>query len=210
MVGLIGGLRGHELVVVPTRNTRIVPEIREFGFLTYPEFVDNGFCQLSYAPHMFKNFVDFARRNKDRIRVSVLWGRLVGKYRNIVWIAPIHRLDELKYVPRGAILGLPYDRGGYKASALLSLGEPVWVLGLKEGNWYLIYNDSVVGFDSVIPILYATRYGKLWFDFGRSGKPSSRMKNNDLAVVNVANFRTALEKRGFRLVGVDYLWEVLT
>lgn len=79
-------------------------------------------------------------------------------------------------------------------------GVKIWILGLHEGGRDLIHRKHVFGFDTVIPVIYSTRYGKVWYSWSRAYKPEKFMRTYEILDVNLKNFKEVLKKEGIEVV----------
>jgi len=173
--------------------------IRKYGFMTFPEFIDNHYiqnkrAQVSYLVKYIKKYdVKFAIAPDYQHNNALLLKRL---YPNVEWIFPLHRKDERKVAEHFDWIGFPH-REHFRDYSL------EWFLANFEHKkkWYLGFwkesNPSVVlafqGFDTTIPETYSGKYGKIWISWNKSIKANG-MKTIEIFETNVRNFRRELEK----------------
>ena len=177
--------------------------IKKYGFLTYPEFLDNFYVR--YKTRGYDLFSKLLRRYKDQVRFAVapdynykLMEGLKEKYPHIDWIFPLHKKSELEIAKELGFewLGISHRRAwrDYTIQWLVENadGFKLWYLGFwnERRPWILQYFD---GFDTTIPETYSGKFGKIWLGWGRAVKPEKPMKTIEIFEINVRYFREVLK-----------------
>ena len=175
--------------------------IMKYGFLTYPEFIDNF-----YVRHRTRKFAYFRRllvKYRDLIRFAVLpdydyelMERLVVWDSRIQWLMPIHLKREIKIADKLGVkwIAMPYRRAWRDYDVNWFLDQPYshWLLGFwDEGNPHIILRFD--GFDTTIPEYYSGKCGKIWITWGKAVKPKTPMKTIEKFEINVRNLKKAIE-----------------
>ena len=177
--------------------------IRKYGFMTYPEFLDNFY--IRHKTRGYSLFSKLLRRYDDKIRFAVapdynykLMESLKEKYAHINWIFPLHKKSELEIAKRLGFkwVGMPHRKEwrNYTIRWLVenANGFKLWYLGFwNEKRPYILHYFD--GFDTTIPETYSGKYGKIWLTWGKAVKPSN-MKTIEIFEQNVKNFRKAIEE----------------
>lgn len=174
--------------------------IRRYGFLTYPQFLDNHYVkELRARPrwlirHIEKYDVEFAIAPDYLYQIAIA---LKNKYPHINWIFPLHRRSELKYAMKFDWIGFPHRQSfrDYSLKWFLKTFrcKKLWYLGfwLEKRPEILLQFD---GFDTTLPETYSGKYGKIWLTWNKAIKPSKQMKTIEIFETNVRNFRKEIEK----------------
>ena len=176
--------------------------IQRHGFLTFPQFIDNGFKTkgglrwrkaLNNAKHYHPLFF-LANDNAPLMDIKEL-----NKYCAHI-IFPLHKKSELDiYWNNFNWIGFPnnpklrdYDIEWFVKN---TPGKLRWWLGLHD---YPEEDPGVIkefhGIDSTLPELYAGKYGKLWKDWRDYNKPPNKLHWRVILEINVQNFRLFLDK----------------
>jgi|GEM_PF-5817913 len=173
--------------------------IRKYGFLTFPEFLDNHYVKdLRARPrwlirHIEKYNVEFAIAPDYLYQTAIA---LKKKYDDVNWVFPLHRKAELKYALEFDWIGFPH-RPTFRDYTLK------WFLQIFKGKkklWYLGFwwqsKPEILfhfdGFDTTIPETYSGKYGKIWLTWKKAVKPYKPMRTIEIFQINVRNFRKAL------------------
>lgn len=179
---------------------REIEVIRRYGFLTFPEFLDNFYVRHKRA--VFDRFWRLLAECGDEVRFAVFpdyrydlaW--LTEKFPGINWIFPVHSRREFDFARRFEWVGFPY-REGFRD---YRLGEFLRAFADKR-RWFLGFWDEsrpeillrFDGFDTTLPEYYAGKCGKIWVSWGKSEKPKREMKTIEILEVNVRNLRRAID-----------------
>lgn len=180
--------------------------IQQYGFLSYPYFIDNGFKTKDgmdwnkainnaklYRPLFFIANDDDWFKDKDILRQYCA---------NIIY--PVHELRDCRINING-YYGFPNNPKlrDYEIEDFLLATETKkrWWLGLhdypvKVPEYILDFH----GFDSTMPELYAGKYGKIWLDWRQSKKNSNQLHWRILFEQNIQNFDLFLRGLETKLV----------
>ncbi|MCR6692287.1 MAG: hypothetical protein MRT15_07840 [archaeon YNP-LCB-003-016] len=175
--------------------------IKEFGFLTYPEFIDNHYVQKGKSKvmylinHIMKYDVQYAIAPDYQYENALMLKR---KFPHVKWIFPLHKKEEYRYAVQFDFVGFPHRKHfrDYDVNWFLNTfkGYNKWYLGFwRENNPEILLQFD--GLDTTIPETYSGKYGKIWITWGKSIK-TDNMKTIDIFKVNLYNFKKALEKLG--------------
>jgi len=181
--------------------------IRKYGFMTYPEFLDNFYVR--HKTRGFKLFIKLLKQYNGSVKFAVapdynydLMKTLKKAYPDVNWIFPLHRVKELEIAHELEFdwIGMPH-RWNWRDYTIQWLVENakdfnLWYLGFwnESKPWVLQWFD---GFDTTIPETYSGKYGKIWITWGKAVKPSKPMKTIEIFEINVANLKDALKMYGF-------------
>jgi len=172
---------------------------KKYGFLTFPEFVDNFFVKSQKAN--IKLFLKILRKYEDEIvfavypdfRYDLLF--LLRKYPDINWIFPLHLKREFKFAKENfEWIGYPHrDRfRDYSLHEFLRVfdNKKKWYLGFFEEKRpeMLLHFD---GFDTTLPLFYS-HLGKIWLKWNKAIKPRNKMSYFEKFETNVRNFKRAI------------------
>lgn len=170
---------------------------REHGFLTFPGFLDNHFIQekgeadIKYLRRMLRRYaigsVVFAVAPDYQLDEML---KLKEKYPDVNWIFPLHSKDE--DFSDFDWIGFPHR----DALRDYSIG---WFLKATEGKkrWYLgFWNESnphiakkFDGLDTTIPSYYATKLGKIWYNWNKFETVNKYVERRELFTHNVIVFK---------------------
>ena len=175
--------------------------IQKHGFLSFPQFLDNGF--KTNKGIQFKSAVKKAQ-----------------DLRPIFFIAhdfdPLKRLEELRTYCANIILPLHkkkdlekyweyFDWIGYPNKEQLRDYDIYWFIANTKGKyrWWLGLHEFPVddpslildfhGLDSTLPELYAGKYGKVWTGWRQAYQPYNRLHWRVIFEMNVQNFKLFLD-----------------
>jgi len=176
---------------------------RELGFVTYPEFLDNFY--VSKGTNAYDEFLRLLTRYKGMVRYAILpdykydlMERLVEWDQSINWIFPLHRKSEIEIARRLGVkwIGMPQRKAwrDYSIKWFTKLnGFKKWLLGFwDEDNPYII--RCFDGMDTVIPVYYSTKCGKIWLGWNRTFKPKVRIPTGELFKQSAINLKKEIEK----------------
>jgi len=175
--------------------------IRKYGFLTYPEFIDNFYVR--HRTRKYNLFVKLLDKYYEQIRFAVLpdfhydlMKKLINEYDSIEWIFPLHKKSEMRIVQELNIqwIGFPHRKHFRNYSLTWFLRETKnckrWYLGFwLEKNPYILLLFH--GFDTTIPETYSGKFGKIWITWNKAIKPPFPMKTIQIFEINVKNFKNA-------------------
>lgn len=183
--------------------------IRKYGFLTYPEFLDNFYVR--HKTRSYGLFSKLLRKYHHQVKFAVapdynykLMEGLKQRYKQVNWIFPLHKKSELEIAKNLEFewIGLPHrpKLRDYTIKWLIDNAREfkLWYLGFwsEKTVWVLQYFN---GFDTTIPETYSGKYGKIWLTWGKAVKPQKQMKTIEIFEKNVYNFRKAIEELGFSI-----------
>lgn len=178
--------------------------IKKYGFLTYPEFIDNFYVR--HKTRGFKLFLKLLKQYYEQVEFAVLpdyqYDRmkvLRKAYQDINWIFPLHKKSELEIAHKLGVewIGMPH-RSKWRNYSIQWLKEncenfKLWYLGFwnEKRPWILRWFD---GFDTTIPETYSGKFGKIWLNWGKAVKPEEPMKTIEIFEINVMNFKKAVNE----------------
>lgn len=197
----------------PNFSVQDMMTIQRFGFLSFPQFLDNGFKTdkgiewnkairkvKAYRPIFMIAHDDEPLRDLDILR----------KYcANIIF--PLHKKEDLE------IYGKHFDWIGFPNKAKLrdydiywfldnTTGRKIWWLGVHE---FPVNDPSLIcffnGLDSTLPELYAGSYGKIWKGWRDAYKPTNQLHWRIMFDINVQNFQLFLDKLEPRKTLYEYI-----
>jgi len=196
------------IVALPGLNSKHVLNdvTRKYGFLSFPEFVDNFFIQNGESDcKKFKRILD---EYGEKIEFAVLvdykydmMEKLMKEYSWINWIFPLHLRKEMEVVYKLDVEWVGFPRRKWTRD--YSLVEFVHMLkenGFKK--WYLGFMNErrrrdlfyFDGFDTTIPFYVGGKLGCLWLGWERKKMVKGKMRSNDIIELNIKKFREELEK----------------
>jgi len=175
--------------------------IQRSGFLTFPQFIDNGFktksglrwkTAVKNAEHYHPLF--FIANDNDPLKdIDIL------KYHVAHILCPLHKkknlndiIDEFEWI-------------AFPNSPKLRDFDEFWFLEHTKGKlrWWLGMFDYPVkspyivsmfnGIDSTLPESYAGRYGKIWNTWRVHYKSKNPLHWRTIFEINVQNFKTFLD-----------------
>lgn len=178
--------------------------IKKYGFLTYPEFLDNFYVR--HRTRGYKLFIKLLNKYYNIVQFAVLpdfhyplMRLLIKNYPDVVWIFPLHHKYEIKIAEELGVewIGMPH-RDMFKDYDL------AWFLRETKNykRWYLGFwaerTPEVLlhfdGMDTTIPETYAGKFGKIWLTWGKAIKPPCPMKTIKIFETNVLNLRIAINE----------------
>lgn len=176
--------------------------IQKNGFLSFPQFLDNGF--KTEGGMNFNNAVRNAKKYSPIFFIANDLKPLdrleeLRKYcANI--ILPLHKKSDLKkYWNDFEWIGFPNKEKlrDYEINWFIenTIGKKRWWLGIhefpiKDPRFILAFN----GLDSTLPELYAGQYGKIWTNWRESYTAKNKLHWRVIFEMNVQNFRLFLDK----------------
>ena len=179
--------------------------IKKYGFLTFPEFLDNFFVKHKSRPNFWK-FVEYLKKYEGTIKFAVLpdyqyhrmeW--LMERFEVENWIFPLHKKEEIEIARKlkelgNVWLGFPHRENWRDYSLkwfLKQEGFKKWYLGFwaESKPTYLLLFD---GFDTTLPETYSGKYGKIWVSWKKAIKPKN-MKTIEIFERNLINFKKNIE-----------------
>jgi len=188
---------------------------RKYGFLTFPEFLDNFYVRyVRYKDVNFrKTFLRYFSKFKENVKYVVFpdyqynmtW--LLRKYDNVIWVFPLHRKEEFDFILKHEFewVGFPHRIvrsnsklwGNYTLQDYFDFCETYglkkWYLGFwLEAKPYILLRFD--GLDTTLPEYYSGKCGKIWLSWNKAVKPKKPMKTIEIFEQNVRNFKKALEK----------------
>jgi len=178
--------------------------IKKYGFITYPEFLDNFYVR--HRTRGFKFFLKLLKQYEEHVEFAVLpdlqydrMKTLRRVYPDINWIFPLHKKSELEIAQDLDVewIGMPHRKQwrNYTIQWLVENAKEfkLWYLGFwnERRPWILKWFD---GFDTTIPETYSGKFGKIWIIWGKTIKPSKPMRTIEIFEINVRNFRKAIEE----------------
>ncbi|RLG98326.1 hypothetical protein DRO29_01215 [Candidatus Bathyarchaeota archaeon] len=176
--------------------------IRKYGFMTYPEFLDNFYVR--HKTRGFKLFIKLLKQYKDHVVFAIapdykydLMKTLKRAYPYVNWIFPLHRKSELDIAQDLDFewIGMPHRKQwrNYTIQWLKenANGFKLWYLGFwnVKRPYLLHYFD---GFDTTIPEFFSGKCGKIWITWNKTVKSEKSMKIIEIFEINVRNFRNAI------------------
>jgi len=193
-----------------SRETQIA---KKYGFLTYPQFLDNFYVRyVRFKDVNFRKvFLRHLLKNRDQVEYVVYpdyqydMSYLLESF-NVNWIFPLHRKKEFNFVLKHDFtwVGFPHRNirfpkslwGDYTLREYLDFcenhGLRKWYLGFwLESNPHILLRFN--GLDTTLPEYYSGKCGKIWLTWNTSVKPRRPMKTIEIFEVNVRNFKKALE-----------------
>jgi len=172
--------------------------IERHGFMTYPQFIDNGFV-AGKGPNIEWLESNLKRYGNGLIRFAVAPDNMPGtaeKLRrewDVEWIYPLHSRDE--DFSNFDWVGMPHRKEwrDYDLKTFLKLTEDKkrWYLGFwdeKHPEYLLLFD----GFDTRLPDAYASKYGELWFGWGNSRKANPLLPLDEIVEFNMISFKIAI------------------
>jgi len=177
--------------------------IRKYGFLTYPEFLDNFYVR--HKTRGYSLFLKLLKKYNDQVKFAVapdynykLAERLKEKYEHINWIFPLHKKSELEVASELNFewLGMPHRRKfrNYSIQWFVKHSNfKLWYFWNERKPWILQYFD---GFDTTIPETYSGKYGKIWLTWGKAEK-ANNMRTIEIFEANVRNLKNTLKEYGW-------------
>jgi len=174
--------------------------IERHGFMTYPQFLDNGFV-AEKGPNIKWLEMNLKRYGNGLIRFAVAPDNMPGtaeKLRreyDVEWIYPLHSRDE--DFSNFDWVGMPHreDWRDYDLKTFLKLteGKKRWYLGFwdETNPEYVLLFD---GFDTRIPDAYASKYGKMWLGWGKARPVDPMIPLEEVQEYNLLSFKIALRE----------------
>jgi len=182
---------------------------RKYGFLTYPEFLDNFYIAQEGRPNIPK-FMRHLVKNRSLVIIAVypdnsqFLGNFHKNYDFCEWLYPLHRKEELDFVLKHDFdwVGMPHvpARRDYSPAWFIEecdkYGLKKWYLGFwnESKPWILHHFD---GFDTTLPETYSGKYGKKWLSWNTAVKPTPSMKTIELFENNVRQLRMKIDELSF-------------
>jgi len=181
----------------------------KYGFLSYPEFLDNFYITWRTKPDV-KHFLRLLYRHSSKIQYAVFTDylydtgfALVHKFPHIEWIFPLHRKEEWKYAQQLEWIGYPHrvKFRNYDMKWFLNQtkGYKRWYLGFwNESNPEILLNFD--GMDTEIPETYSGKYGKIWYTWNKAEKAPKSIPTIVVLEHNVKNLKQALDRLEKQLI----------
>ena len=182
---------------------------RKYGFLTYPEFLDNFYIAQEGRPNIPK-FMRHLVKNRSLVIIAVypdnsqFLGNFHKNYDFCEWLYPLHRKEELDFVLKHDFdwVGMPHTpaRRDYSTAWFIETcdkyGLKKWYLGFwaESKPWILHHFD---GFDTTLPETYSGKYGKKWLGWNTAVKPNPPMKTIEIFEHNVRQLRMKIDELNF-------------
>ena len=191
----------YRVLPCPNFAQKDIDIIRQYGFLSYPYFLDNGFktqkgLEWKKAVNKAKELRPLFFIANDNEPLKDL--DILKKYCKII-ILPLHDFnDYYEYNKQFEWIGFPNNPKlrNYKIEKFLHIlpHKKKWWLGLHD---YPVSNPGYIlkfqGFDSTLPELYAGHFGKIWDSWRSSRKPINKLHWRPIFEQNVQNFKLFLD-----------------
>ncbi|RLE38235.1 hypothetical protein DRJ17_04520 [Candidatus Woesearchaeota archaeon] len=176
--------------------------VKELGFLTFPEFVDNEFVRFGKpnVKKLLKILVEYGNEVKFVVypdfRYDLLW--LLKKFSHINWIFPLHFKSELNFAQNFEWVAFPRKpclKGlvtrDYSLNEFLEFTKDKkrWFLGWMGKKPEIILNFD--GFDTTIPSFFV-KNGLIWQGWKKHTRPINKLTNEELFKINLLNFKNAI------------------